>query len=40
MKQNTEHKCIAGDMNTQLTRHNSWHTNGIKRLIPDERFLK
>ena len=36
MKQNAEHICIAGDMNTELTRHNSWHTNGIKRFVTDE----
>ena len=33
MKQNAEHVCIAGDMNTELTRQNSWHTNGFKRFI-------
>ena len=36
MKQNAEHICIAGDMNTELTRQNSWHTNGIKRFVTDE----
>ena len=36
MKRNAEPICIAGDMNTALTRQNSWHTNGIKRFISDE----
>ena len=36
MEQNTEHICIAGDMNTELTRQNSWHINGIKRFVTDE----
>ena len=31
-----EHICIAGDMNTELTRQNSWHTNGIKWFVTDE----
>ena len=38
MKQNAEHICIAGDMNTELTRQNSWHTTGIKRFVTDESF--
>ena len=38
MKQNTEHICIAGDMNTELTRQNFWHTNGIKQFITGERL--
>ena len=37
MKQNAEHICIAGDMNTELTRQNSWYINGIKRFVTDER---
>ena len=36
MKQNAEHICIAGDMNTELTRQNSWYTNGIKRFVTDK----
>ena len=38
MKQNAEHICITGDMNTELTRQNSWHTNSIKRSVTDERL--
>ena len=36
MKQNAEHICIAGDMNRELTRQNSWYTSGIKRFVTDE----
>ena len=36
MKQNAEHMCIAGDINTELTRQNSCHTNGIIRVVTHE----
>ena len=39
MKQHEEHICtcsITGDMNTELTRQNSWHTNRIKQLITEK----
>ena len=38
MKQDAEHICIPGDINAELTQQNSWHTNGIKRIITDESF--
>ena len=39
MNQNAEHLCIAGDMNTELTRQNSWHTNGIQGLLLMKAYI-
>ena len=36
LKYDVENVCIAGDMNTDLSRLNSWHTQSIKQFVEQE----
>ena len=35
---NAEYICIAGDMNTDLSRINSWHTSSLLQFIENENL--
>ena len=38
LNNNAEYVCIAGDMNTDLSRTNSWHTKSVLLFIDNENL--
>ena len=38
LNNNAEYVCIAGDMNTDLSRTNSWHTKSVLQFIDNENL--